>query len=84
MPNPMQFTDFGSVDSGCDRSAQLLTVLPGMRQPSPRSLPQNLSFELSKNREQSSHGVKGCSAQGRIPRSRAGSAAICAGRLNTT
>jgi hypothetical protein len=51
----MQFPDFRSVyGRGC-RPTQPFPVLPRMGQASSSSLPQNLSFELGENREQTGH-----------------------------
>jgi len=53
----MQFPDFGSVYSRGCRPAQSFPILPRMRQARSRSFAQNLTFELSKDRQQAGHGA---------------------------
>ena len=59
----VQFPDFRSMDGRGRRSTQSLSVQPCMSQPSPRSFPQNLPFELCKNGQQAGHGATGWCGQ---------------------
>jgi hypothetical protein len=55
----MQFPDFrGVYGRGC-RPPQPFPVLPGVRQASPSSFPQNFSFELGEYSEQAGHRTPG-------------------------
>jgi len=51
------------MNGGSCRPAESLPVLPRMRQASPSSFPQNLSFELSENRQKAGHRSTGGSGQ---------------------
>ena len=59
----MQFPNLGSMHRRGRRPAETLPDLPRMRQTSPRSLSQNLSFELGENGEQARHGASGWRGQ---------------------
>ena len=55
----MQFPDLGSLEARSRRPAQSFAVLPGVRQASPSSFPQNLPFELGEDRQQAGHRATG-------------------------
>src|SRR5579863_10561114 len=51
----VQFPDLGGMQSCRHRSAQSLTVLPGVSQASPSSFAQDFPFELGEDRQQAGH-----------------------------
>ena len=53
----MQFAYLLSLKAGREGPAESFSVLPGLRQASPSTFPQNLAFELGENSEQPSHGA---------------------------
>jgi len=72
----MQFPNLGGVQSRGHRAAEAFAILPGMGQASPRSLSQNLSFELGEYGQQAGHRSTGrrgqvqCLGQGNEPDSK--------------
>ena len=59
----MQLSDFVRVDCGRDRPPQPFPVLPRLGQASPITLPQNLSFEIGEDRQQTGHRSTGGRSQ---------------------
>jgi hypothetical protein len=59
----MQFPDFNSVYSRSCRPPQALAVLPGVGQTGPGSVPQDLSFKLGEDCQQSGHRATGRSRE---------------------
>jgi hypothetical protein len=59
----MQFPNLSGMECGGNGPAQLFAILPGLNQASASPFPQNLSFKLSEDRQQSGHSSPSGSSQ---------------------